>query len=500
MKRILFLFLLLSIMAAPFIPAGAVSIAQTRQQDIDDYVKGQMDISKIPGLSIGIVEDGEITYLKAYGTADDRGTPVTPDTPFSVGSVGKSFTALCIRQLVNEGRINYDAPVTDYIPWFTLAEDGDAQKISIKDLLENSSGLSFADGVLSWTYNSKYSIEDVVRRMRSFSAKLPAGSRREFCNLNYIILGLVVEKVSGMPYGQYLSKYVFEPLKMESSYPSLNEAQSARLAQGHSVAYGIVVPNNMPVPTGQVPAGFQYSSARDMAKYAALLLNNGYQDGRSIMKGNELPELSPLFPKPNDADRHYSVYWSNESHHILQFSEVNGYHGHFGASSGFTSVLMINNTRRQGIVVLSNCRDIAAVPDEIMAEDIGFGIAAILDENIIPGRQYVMHPDVEHNIMILLAALFLPFLRLKLVPRFVKAVQKGGWRKRLALVSFTLTDVLLPAAILIGLPVYYDNTIPYFLATSLETAQPLLVAALLLTASGLRKTFLLLRSKMSLAA
>ncbi len=500
MKRILFLFLLLSIMAAPFIPAGAGSIAQTRQQDIDDYVKGQIKTAQIPGLSIGIVEDGEIAYLKGYGTADDRGTPVTPDTPFSVGSVGKSFTALCIRQLVNEGRINYDAPVTDYIPWFTLAEDGDAQKISIQDLLDYTSGLSFEDGIMPWTYNGKYSIEDVVRRMRSFSVKHPVGSWREFSNLNYIILGLVVEKVSGMPYGQYLSKFVFEPLKMESSYPSLNEAQSARPALGHSVAYGIVFPNDMPVPTGQVPAGFQYSSARDMAKYAMLLLNNGYQDGRSIMKGNELPELTPPFPAQSDADRHYSVYWLNESQYILQYSEKNGYYGHFGASSGFTSVLMINNTRRQGIVVLSNCRDIAAVPDEIMAEDIGIGIAAILDENIIPGRQAVIHPDVNHNILVLLTALLLPLIRLMLVPRFAQTVRRGGWRKRLALVSFTLADVLLPAAILIGLPVYYDNTISYFLATSLETALPLLIAALLLTVSGLRKTFLLFESKMSLAA
>lgn len=499
MKRILFLFLLLSIMAAPFIPAGAVSIAQTRQQDIDDYVKGQMDIAQIPGLSIGIVEDGEITYLRGYGTADERGTPVTPDTPFSVGSVGKSFTALCIRQLINEGRIKYDTPVTDYIPWFTLAENGDAQQISIRDLLEHSSGLSFADGVMPWTYNGKYSIEDVVHRMRSFSAKHPIGSWMQFSNLNYIILGLVVEKVSGMPYGQYLAKNVFEPLKMESSYPSLNEAQSARPALGHSVAYGHVVPNHMPVPGGQVPAGFQYSSARDMAKYAALLLNNGYQDGRSIMKGNKLPELSPTSPKPSDEDRRYSVDWLNERNYILQFDDMYGYQGYFGASSGFTSALMVNNMRRQGIVVLSNCRDTAAVPYEIMAEDIGFGIASILDETIIV-RSKIMHPDVNHSILVLLTALLLPLIRLMLVPRFVKTVQKGGWRKRLALFSFTLADVLLPAAILIGLPVYYDNTIPYFLAASLETALPLLVAALLLTASGLRKTFLLLRSKMSLAA
>ena len=494
MKRIILLLLLVSFLA-PSIARAQASAAQTRQKAIDEYVQSQMELIQIPGLSLGIVEDGEITYLKGYGTADGSGAPVTPDTPFAVGSVGKSFTALCIRQLVNAGRIDYNAPVQTYIPWFTLFDQEAAAKIKIIDLLNHQSGLSNADGNMPWSYNSGYTIEETVRRMRMLPAKHLAGSFTEYCNLNFILLGLVVEQVSGMPYGQYLQENVFGPLHMKNSYPSMTEAQSARPAQGHCVAYGQALPNYMPVPTGQVPAGFQYSCARDMAAYAALLLNNGYRDGKPIFAYNELPELSPPFSKPGYTDRRYSVYWGIESGRV----PGNGYHGHSGASSGFTSALLVNNMKRRAIVVLSNCRDTYAEP-EIMAIDIGNGIASILDTGKTPGLQAAKHPDLTGNLLILAAALLLPLIRLVWAARFAKAVQKGGWRRRMTLVSFALFDVLLPAAILTGLPLYYDNTWPYFLAASPEITLPLFAAAALLAAAGIIKTILLGKGKKPLAA
>ena len=487
MKK-LFSLLLLTVLMAPAVMASAAPKAQDRQKAIDEFVLSQMELGQIPGLALGIMEDGSITCLKGYGTLDGSGAPVTPDTPFEVGSVGKSLTALCIRQLANQGKIDYEAPVQTYIPWFTLADKETAAQIRIIDLIYHRSGLSTSAGGMAWSYNNKYTIEQAVRIMRYVMPDRPAGTTEEYCNLNFIILGLVVEKVSGMSYSDYLQKHVFEPLQMKNSYPSRAEAGNATLAQGHYVAYGIALPNYEPVPTAQVPAGFQYLSARDLTAYAALFLNNGYKDGRSIIPDNELPELSPPFPAPSYADRRYNAYWGIESGKV----PGNGYHGHAGASSGYTSVLLINNVERRAIVVLLNCRNVSAVP-EITAQNIGNQIASILNTGKVPSPQRITHPGLSRSLLLLAAAMLLPLIRLVWASHFLKSLNKGGGRRRLAVISFALIDVLLPLMILIGLPIYFDNTWPYFLAAGLETSLPPLTAAVLLASTGLIKALLMIK-------
>ncbi len=491
MKKLISL-LLLTVLMASTVMASAGPAAQARQKAIDEFVLSQMELGQIPGLALGIVEDDGITYLN-YGTLDGSGAPVTPDTPFEVGSVGKSLTALCIRQLANQGKIDYGAPVQTYIPWFTLADKEAASQIRIVDLIYHRSGLSTAAGGMAWSYNSKYTIEQAVWNMRNVMPDRPAGTSEEYCNLNFIILGLVVEKVSGISYSDYLHEHVFEPLQMNNSYPSRAEAGNATLAQGHYVAYSIALPNCTSVPTAQVPAGFQYLSARDLTSYAVLFLSNGYKDGRSIIPDNELPELSLPLPPPSYEDKRYNAYWRIESGKV----PGNGYHGHAGASSGYTSVLLINNMERRAIVVLVNCRNTSTVP-EITAQSIGNQIASILNTGKVPFPQRTTHPGLLNSLFFLAAALLLPLIRLVWASQFLKSLNGGGNRRRLTIIFFTLIDVLLPLSILIGLPIYFDNTWPYFLATSLETSLPPLVGAVLLASTGIIKALLMIKRKKTL--
>ena len=111
-------------------PASAPKFAA-----IEHYVQGEMAAQRIPGLALGIVEDDRITYLRGFGTADDSGRPVTPKTPFIIGSLSKSFTALAIMQLVEAGKIELDAPVQRYLPWFRVANEGASAAITVRDLL-----------------------------------------------------------------------------------------------------------------------------------------------------------------------------------------------------------------------------------------------------------------------------------------------------------------------------------------------------------------------------
>ena len=489
MMRRIYALILAVLCLTPALLAKAEPAAQKAGAAIDEFILSQMELGQIPGLSLGIVEDGQITYLKGYGVLEKGGAPVTPDTPFEVGSVGKSFTALCIRKLAIEGKVDYDAPVTDYIPWFTLQDEKAASLIRIKDLLRHQSGLSTVDGNAAWTYNENLTIEQAVRNMRGISPNREAGTTEEYSNLNFILLGLVVEKASGMSYADYVTLNVFAPLNMDGSFPSRLDMGNAVPAKGHYTPYGLLLPNFQQVPKAQVPAGYQVSSARDMTRYAALLLNNGYDGGVSVIPGNELAQPSPDI-KPTLADKRYNAYWTLESGLV----PGNGYHGHAGASSGYTSVLLINNMRRRAIVVLANCRNTSAVP-EISAQTIGNQIASILNTGKVPATAKYGHPGLPASLAALLAALLLPLLRLLLTKRFKNALARGGWRKSFALITFALVDVLAPLGLLIGMPLFYGNTWPYFLASGMEIPLPARIASILLLGTGILKTGLLMKKR-----
>jgi len=122
---------------------GNVSASPTHQAEtdfaaIDAYVTEQMNHLGIPGMALGVVQDGQITHLHGFRMADSSGRAVTPQTPFYIGSVTKSFTALAVLQLVEAGKINLDAPVQKYLPWFELADKDASAKITVRNLLNQT--------------------------------------------------------------------------------------------------------------------------------------------------------------------------------------------------------------------------------------------------------------------------------------------------------------------------------------------------------------------------
>ncbi len=139
--RVVFLLLFLL-----FYYCNIVSADEHPFKTIDRYIENRMKTYKIPGIALGIVNDDSIVYLKGYGIADDNGRIVTPQTPFLLASVTKSFTALGIMQLVEEGKIDLDAPVQKYLPWFRVADVKASSKITVRHLLNQTSGFSTLDG------------------------------------------------------------------------------------------------------------------------------------------------------------------------------------------------------------------------------------------------------------------------------------------------------------------------------------------------------------------
>ena len=189
---------------------------------IERFVQDEMAAQRIPGLALGIVENDRITYLRGFGKADDSGRPVTPSTPFIIGSLSKSFTALAIMQLVEAGKIELDAPVQRYLPWFRVADERASAAITVRHLLNQTSGLSTKTG-RTFQGNGDISdaaLERTVRKLSSVALTAPVGKTYQYSTVNYAVLGLIVQTVAGRSYESYVQTEILDPLQMHGSFTS----------------------------------------------------------------------------------------------------------------------------------------------------------------------------------------------------------------------------------------------------------------------------------------
>jgi len=250
---------------------------------IDAYMKERMQTLKIPGAALAIVQGDQIEYLQGYGVADSNGRAVTPQTPFMLASVSKSFTALAIMQLADDGRLYLDAPVQLYLPWFQVADEEAAAEITVHELLYQTSGFSEIDGE---RINLDSSMADdalsaSMKRLTSTELIGTPGSTFEYSNINYGLLGAIVESVSGKSFEAYIQQNIFDPLDMNHSYTSLSAATAGGESSGYYPFFGVpmVYDKFMPYSRAFTPWAGLFSSAEDMAHYLIANLNDGhYQD------------------------------------------------------------------------------------------------------------------------------------------------------------------------------------------------------------------------------
>lgn len=233
--------ILLSLLGSP-VPArsaaaGRFPLETGDQATIDAYIQARMRAARIPGLALGVVRGDQVVYLKGYGVAGLDGGTVTPQTPFILGSTSKSITALAVMQLVEAGRINLDAPVTTYLPWFRTADAAVSARITVRNLLYQNSGLPVDVGRAGFVEEdqSDTALERGVRRLAGVRLSNPPGQTYEYANENYSILGLIVQAVSGRSYEEYIQSAIFAPLDMRHSAASSSHPATSGLATGLGV-------------------------------------------------------------------------------------------------------------------------------------------------------------------------------------------------------------------------------------------------------------------------
>lgn len=222
---------------------GSVFGVTTNEQQIvpdlaaaGSYLLKQMQRHRIKGMAVAITQGDDIHYLNGFGTAR-KGRPVTPTTPFYIGSVSKSFTALVVMQLVDQGLLDLDAPVQTYIPWFTKADGQSSASITVRHLLNQTSGLSNAS-FRRPTITEDTTLEESVRHLSQARLTAEPGTTFNYFNPNYNVLAQVVEEVTGTDFTSYLADKIFEPLDMQQSFADLPSAQQAGLADGYALFFG----------------------------------------------------------------------------------------------------------------------------------------------------------------------------------------------------------------------------------------------------------------------
>jgi D-alanyl-D-alanine carboxypeptidase len=310
---------------------------------IDAYVTGQIKEKGIPGLSLVVMKEGKIELAKAYGSRSlATKAPANTNTLFAIGSVTKQFTCACILLLAEEGKLSVQDKVAKYYPGLTRAND-----ISLLDLMNHVSGypdyypLDFVDRRMA----SPIAEDELIRQYAGGALDFEPGSRFSYSNTGFVMLGRVVEKVSGERFGSFLERRILQPLAMQHTLYE-PQPQAKYLAQGYrSFALG---PQEMAKPEGQgwcAAAGALFSTASDLAKWNLALMEG------KVLKPNSWTVMTA---RRKLADGRMSDYGCGLSVRGRDGSTILA---HNGAVSGFLAYNAMIPATKSAVIVLVNCEN-----------------------------------------------------------------------------------------------------------------------------------------------
>ncbi|MCX8159702.1 MAG: serine hydrolase [Candidatus Saccharicenans sp.] len=370
----LFLVLLVLTMVASGPPVLAQG-ARTPQKaslppDLETTVARVMKTFEVPGLSLAIVKDGQVLLARGYGVKR-LGQPDLVDsrTLFGIASNSKVFTAVALGQLVDEGKIRWDAPVIDYLPDFQMYDPAVSREITVRDLLCHRCGLGLGAGDLMLWPASDLNRKEILRRVRYIKPSSSFRTRYAYNNIMFVVAGELLERVSGLKWEDFVRERIQKKVGMEFSNTScaLVDKESNR-AWPHVPLEGQVVPVKSLYLTENVnPAGGINSCAEDMAKWMLVLLNNGkLADGSQLVSERAMTEITTIAtpipvskpaPELEPAAMNFNGYALG-----LRIRDYRRYKvwTHTGGLEGYVSQVWLMPEIGLGVTVLTNQESTAA--------------------------------------------------------------------------------------------------------------------------------------------
>jgi CubicO group peptidase (beta-lactamase class C family) len=246
--------------------------------DLIRYAEAEIARTQVPGAAIGVLHQGAM-YLGAVGVTNvEHPLPVTPETLFQIGSTSKTFTATALMALVEAGKVDLNATVRTYLPWFALQSEDDAARVTVRDLVTHHAG--YVGDYFKDTGRGDDAIGKIVRKMANSPQLVPAGYTFSYSNAAFYVTGHIIETIHGRPFEHIIRDTIFEPLGMDRSFYFPEEAITHRVSAGHIVTEeGPQVARPWNVPRSIAPGGGIISNVVDQLRYAALHLGESRETG-----------------------------------------------------------------------------------------------------------------------------------------------------------------------------------------------------------------------------
>src|SRR6187397_1540857 len=289
MKPVLILVALLLLSGAP--------AAQPAAADFDAVVQRAMTAFEVPGISLAVVKDGRVVIAKGYGVRKlGEAAAVDSQTLFGIASNTKAFTATALGILVDEGKIRWDAPVIDYVPWFQMSDPYVTREMTVRDLLVHRSGLGLGAGDLLWWPSSTYDRKEIARRLRYIQPETSFRTAYAYDNVLYLVAGELIEAISGQSWENFVATRILAKVGMTGSNVRHSAAAAGRnVAATHAPIDGKVKPIAPFDSDNTNPAGGINSSAEDMAKWLRVQLARGkLPDGSRLFSEDTARQLATI--------------------------------------------------------------------------------------------------------------------------------------------------------------------------------------------------------------
>jgi serine beta-lactamase-like protein LACTB len=318
---------------------------------LDRFITHEVADKRLPALSIALVDDQKIVWARGYGFADAaRKKPATADTVYRVGSVSKLFTDIAVMQLVEQGKLDLDAPVTKYLPDFKPISKYD-KPITLRMLMSHRAGLVREPPAGNYFDPSVTALDRTVRSLNDTELLLEPGAKTKYSNAGIAVVGLVVEETQKQRFARHLYNRVLDPLGMTHSAFEPTAELNRDLAAAVMWTYD---GREFPAPTfelGMAPAGCMYSTVNDLGRFMSGLFAGGKGPGGQVLQPETLRQmLTPQFAKEGDKTG-FGIGFN--------IAELDGHKriGHGGAIYGFATELSALPDEKLGVVVVAS-RDV----------------------------------------------------------------------------------------------------------------------------------------------
>jgi D-alanyl-D-alanine carboxypeptidase len=306
--------------------------------EVDDYIKAQMEQHRIPGIALRIIQDGKVMKTATYGMANlELNVPVGPETVFEIGSITKQFTAAGILLLAQNGKLSVEDRISKHLKNAPAAWTN----ITIRHLLSHTSGIKSYTGLTGFELTRHLTQEQFIRAIGEHPLEFQPGESWKYCNTGFSLLGYIIENVSGKKYWDFMSERIFRPLKMTATRERRPGDIIPNRAAGYEQTNHMWINRDYDL-TDVFAAGAIVSNIGDLTKWNATL------DCDAILNASSKEQMWTATKLNNGRATKYGFGWFIES--------VDGHRnvGHGGATSGFSASIQRFPDDKLAVIVLSN--------------------------------------------------------------------------------------------------------------------------------------------------